>query len=134
MSPLEHIALALTRSLDVKGRSTRAEFWWFTLAWVLLASAAAAFDLFVLHADLIGNVFSGIAVPIVTVLLFIPHLSLSIRRLHDQNRRGWWLLVTGLPYVGFVLYGWWMSQPGTAGDNRFGPDPLPPPDNPTLYY
>ncbi len=134
MNPLESIIQALRRSLDFTGRSARAEYWWFTLAWALLAAAAAAFDLLVLKADLASNVFNGIAVPIATALVFIPHLSLSIRRLHDQNRRGWWLLATLLPYVGLLLYGWWMGQPGTQGENRFGPDPLPEPENPTKYF
>jgi uncharacterized membrane protein YhaH (DUF805 family) len=47
---------------------------------------------------------------------------------------GWWYLVTLLPTVGTLINIWWMTRPGTPGDNEYGPDPLPEPENPTLYF
>jgi uncharacterized membrane protein YhaH (DUF805 family) len=126
--------LPLKRALDFQGRSRRAEFWWFTLFWALLAGVAAAIDVALLGIDLLADIFNGRALLGAALLLFVPHLAVSVRRLHDQGMSGWWYLVTLLPTVGTLINIWWMSRPGTPGDNRFGPDPLPAPENPTLYF
>lgn len=134
MTPFENIRQALARSLDFRSRAARAEYWWFTLAWAIVASIAAAFDIFILHADLAADQQSDRALPVAISLILIPHLSLSIRRLHDQNMRGWWWLMTLLPYVGILIHLSWMTRIGTQGENRFGADPLPEPENPTKYF
>lgn len=134
MNPLEHIAHACRHSLDFTGRAARAEYWWFTLLWAVIASAAAAVDILLLHADLAADPLNGRALPAAMALILIPHLSLSVRRLHDQNMRGWWWLLTLLPWVGLPLHLSWMTRIGTQGQNRFGPDPLPEPENPTKYF
>jgi uncharacterized membrane protein YhaH (DUF805 family) len=134
MLPIEHIRQALRRSLDFHGRAARAEYWWFTLAWAIVAAIAAAFDIAVLNADLAADPLSGRALSVAMGLVLIPHLSLSIRRLHDQNMRGWWWLMTLLPYIGILIHLGWMTRIGSQGDNRFGCDPLPEPENPTKYF
>jgi uncharacterized membrane protein YhaH (DUF805 family) len=61
---------------------------------------------------------------IFSLLTFLPGLCLAIRRLHDVNRSGWWLLI-GFTIVGLffpLLY--WNCSKGTTGENRFGADPL----------
>ena len=134
MTPTENITQALKRSLDFSGRAARAEYWWFTLVWAVIAGAAVAFDMAMLGVDPVTNPQSGRAFPAALLLILIPHLSLSIRRLHDQNMRGWWWLITLLPYVGLLLHLSWMTRSGTEGDNRFGTDPLPASENPTKYF
>ena len=60
------------------------------------------------------------------ILLFLSNLIIVVRRLHDQNRSGWWLLLFCVPVVGIVwLLIWCLFIPGTNGENRFGPDPRP---------
>jgi uncharacterized membrane protein YhaH (DUF805 family) len=52
----------------------------------------------------------------------LPGLAVSVRRLHDTNRSGWWILLWFIPLIGIiVLIVWWVQQ-GTPGPNRFGPD------------
>ncbi|HYD12072.1 MAG TPA: DUF805 domain-containing protein [Allosphingosinicella sp.] len=81
---------------------------------------------------LFRTVFEAMGVPgilflIYSVLLFIPNLAVSVRRLHDQDKSGWWILIGFIPIVGgiwlLVLY----LLDGTRGPNRFGPDPKEPP-------
>jgi uncharacterized membrane protein YhaH (DUF805 family) len=55
--------------------------------------------------------------------LLLPSLAAGVRRLHDTDRSGWWLLIALVPLVGaIVLLVFWVLE-GTRGDNRFGPDP-----------
>ena len=55
--------------------------------------------------------------------LFLPGIAVSIRRLHDLDRTGWWLLLILTIIGGIVLLAWFCMR-GTVGPNRFGPDPL----------
>jgi len=51
-------------------------------------------------------------------------LALTFRRLHDRNKSGWWLLLLLIPLVDAIIILIWFMMRGTAGDNRYGPDPL----------
>ena len=103
------------------GRAQRKEFWLFYLAWFVLMGIAIVIDLFL-------SVF-GVAVGVAywfNIGLFCPYLAVSSRRLHDTNRKAWWLLMNLLPVIGWI--GLWVlfCFKGTEGDNGFGPDPLAP--------
>jgi uncharacterized membrane protein YhaH (DUF805 family) len=61
---------------------------------------------------------------IFSLAIFIPFISVSVRRLHDVNRSGWWLLIE-LTIIGLlfpILY--WFCKKGDEGENRFGPKPI----------
>ena len=53
-------------------------------------------------------------------------LLVTIRRFHDQDRSGWFILVGAIPYVGGLITIAFMCVPGTVGPNRFGMDPRNP--------
>jgi uncharacterized membrane protein YhaH (DUF805 family) len=57
------------------------------------------------------------------LVVLIPALALSVRRLHDTNRSGWWLLVLFIPIVGIFVFLYFMIQDSTPGANRYGPNP-----------
>ena len=57
------------------------------------------------------------------LVTFLPTLAVNVRRLHDINRTGWWTLIV-FTVVGVFLLLYWACKKGTAGPNRFGPDPL----------
>jgi uncharacterized membrane protein YhaH (DUF805 family) len=65
----------------------------------------------------------GILLCLYALATFIPNLAVSVRRLHDQDKSGWWILIALVPLIGgiwlLVLY----CMEGTRGPNRFGPDP-----------
>jgi uncharacterized membrane protein YhaH (DUF805 family) len=60
---------------------------------------------------------------VTSVILFLPGLAVGIRRLHDIDRSGWWVLIT-LTIIGIILLLVWACMRGTPGSNRFGTDPL----------
>jgi uncharacterized membrane protein YhaH (DUF805 family) len=65
--------------------------------------------------------------PIYTIYLLavlLPSISLSVRRLHDRDKSGWWCLIAFIPLIGAIILLIWFVLAGTPGDNRFGSDPL----------
>ena len=56
--------------------------------------------------------------------MFLPALAVSVRRLHDTDRSGWWILLMFVPVVGTIVLIVFFCLRGGAGRNRFGPDPL----------
>lgn len=106
------------------GRAVRSEYWWWTL-FVVLVTMALAFVDHLLLAPVIGfeafaedtpEPLSGIA----SLALLIPGLAVSVRRLHDIDRSGWWLLIVLIPIAGWLVLLWWFIQRGTEGPNQFG--------------
>lgn len=69
----------------------------------------------------------GLELPYLTMLyslaLLLPNIAVCMRRLHDIDRTGWWLLMMFLPIIGWIVLLVFYCQPGTAGANRFGEDP-----------
>jgi uncharacterized membrane protein YhaH (DUF805 family) len=98
------------------GRASRSEFWYWTLFAILVTLAAQIAD---------NALFDdpGLFAPLVSLALFLPGLAVSIRRLHDIDRTGWWWLIA-LTIIGLILLIIWACIKGTSGANRFGPDPL----------
>lgn len=84
LTPFEWAVLPLKRYAEFSGRAPRAEYWYFYLMTIIVGIVAAFIDL------AIGS--SGIVRAIVNLALFLPFLAVSVRRLHDTNRSGWWLL------------------------------------------
>ena len=116
---MEWMILPFRRFLEFTGRSRRKEFWMFTLLSVIAAIAAALIDLmFGFGPEQNGPV--GI---VVSLTFLIPSLSVSVRRLHDVDRSGWWLLLALIPILGWIVLIVWNCTDGTRGTNQFGPDP-----------
>ena len=72
-------------------------------------------ETFVMPVVSFSNAFS--------LITFIPSISVSVRRLHDINRTGWWLLI-GLTLIGLVLIIYWACVTSDEGDNQYGASPL----------
>lgn len=73
--------------------------------------------------------FSGLPVlpltifSLFTLLILVPSIAVQVRRFHDQNLSGWFVLLGLIPYLGALVILVFMLLPGTKGPNRFGPDP-----------
>ncbi len=164
---MEWMILPLKRYAQFSGRSTRREFWMWVLFLVIVSIMLAILDSVLglggateyggsslntptitgygygagVHGGWLTNIF-GLAV-------IIPNIAVSVRRLHDTDRSGWWILLPMAPYfagaalmfMGSLLIGGilafggfvcaivllvWYCTRGTTGPNRFGPDPLSP--------
>jgi uncharacterized membrane protein YhaH (DUF805 family) len=61
---------------------------------------------------------------IASLATFLPSLAVGIRRLHDRDQTGWWILLGLIAVIGWIILIVWFCMRGTVGPNRFGPDPL----------
>jgi uncharacterized membrane protein YhaH (DUF805 family) len=60
---------------------------------------------------------------VVALALFIPGLAVGVRRMHDQDKSGWWLLIAFIPIIGWIVLLVFYLTDGTRGTNQYGPDP-----------
>lgn len=112
-----------------KGRSSRAEYWYFSL-FNLIAAVVL-----VIISNVIGDT-NGIISNIYFLAITIPGLAVAVRRLHDTGRSGWMLLILLIPVIGAFWFLILMVIDSNPGDNKYGPNPkmsLPqmPPQAPT---
>jgi uncharacterized membrane protein YhaH (DUF805 family) len=107
---------------NFRGRAARSEFWWWQLFIVLGGIVATLLDLFANSSALGGS-------PLTTLfwlVTIIPDLAVTVRRLHDTDSSGWWILLALIPLIGMVVLIVWWCLEGSKGYNRFGADPLQP--------
>jgi uncharacterized membrane protein YhaH (DUF805 family) len=119
MTFTQAIASGFQNYVNFNGRAARSEFWYWFLFTVLVSIAAGLGD-GVLFPDTDVSPVSSLA----GLALFLPGLAVSIRRLHDLDRSGWWYLLIFIPLIGLIVLLIWNCTRGTVGPNRFGPDPL----------
>ena len=115
---------ALKKYAVFSGRARRKEYWLFMLLYFIAMVVAGLFDDLVVGERVAFDSTMGVFSWIVFLGLLIPSIAVSVRRLHDKNLRGWWVLLFLIPLIGtialFILY----CMRGTDGENRFGADPL----------
>mgnify|MGYP000628011175 CR=1 FL=1 len=106
--------------INFSGRSSRSEYWWPYL-FIIIVVIALSF-----LAGLLGNTIGGLVGIILMVFylaILIPSIAVGIRRLHDNDKSGWWFLLAFVPIASFYLLYLFVIK-GTDGPNRFGSDPL----------
>jgi len=101
--------------VDFNGRARRSQFWYFVLMNIIVGMIVGVIQ----QMLSLGTMLSGLY----TLAVFLPNLGLSVRRLHDVNRSGWWLLLAAIPIVGWIVLIYWDCVEGTPGPNEYGPDP-----------
>ena len=94
-------------------RATRAEYWYFVLFTIIVS--------FVL--GLFGKAGSVLSL-IFSLATFLPSLAVSVRRLHDGGRSGWWLLLIFIPILGWLVLLFFYVQSSQEEDNEYGPYPF----------
>jgi uncharacterized membrane protein YhaH (DUF805 family) len=132
---MEWMIMPLKRYADFSGRSRRKEYWMFVLFQILLLVplmlVAALFTAPVTapapdSADPMSSIGVLILVLVYLAVFFIPGLAVQVRRFHDQDKSGWFILLGFIPYLGGLILLVFMCIEGTRGPNRFGPDPKDP--------
>ena len=112
---------ALKKYADFSGRARRKEYWFFALFNILISLALGIID------NVLGTysaeAHTGLLEAIYSLAVLVPGLAVTVRRLHDTNRSGWWLLMVLIPLIGWAVLLVFMILDGTPGENRFGPDP-----------
>ena len=101
------------------GRARRSEYWYFFLFNFIVAFVLALIDVFILGGSESG--FLPLTI-LYSLAVIIPGLAVTIRRLHDIDRSGWWLLINFIPFGGIVLLIFYFMD-STPGDNEYGPNP-----------
>jgi uncharacterized membrane protein YhaH (DUF805 family) len=112
------ISTGFVKYVNFSDRACRSEFWYWTLFTVILSVVDNIIN-YQFHTNLPHL--------IVSLVLFLPNLAIYVRRLHDTNRSGWWLLICLIPLVGIIVLLVWAATKGTDGPNQYGPDPLADP-------
>ncbi|MEO1570024.1 MAG: DUF805 domain-containing protein [Bacteroidota bacterium] len=117
----------LSKYADFTGRARRSEYWYFTLFNLLVVIAAIA-----IGGGTVGFYGDGIGMPIFwaiygfvilySLAMLIPSLAVTVRRLHDTGRSGWWYLLSFVPF-GTLLLLYFFVVEGDYGPNAYGPDP-----------
>ncbi len=121
MGMQEAVRSVFSKYVDFTGRARRAEYWWFALF-----SVVVSLILMGLQSMLFGVAFGqmGILSGLWSLATILPSIAVGVRRLHDLDKSGWWLLIALVPIIGGLLLLYWFVQRGTVGQNQYGPDPV----------
>ena len=107
MGPIEAVTSVFRNYINFSGRAGRPEFWWFTLFAVLSTAL-------LILVPFLGWIY--------VLVLLLPSLAVTVRRLHDRDQSGWWAIASFFPFVNWILL-IYLAFPGTTGPNRYGPEP-----------
>lgn len=111
----------LKNYVGFSGRARRKEYWMFTLFSLIASVLLTVLD--VMFGTLDAASGWGLLGFLYFLAVLLPGLAVSVRRLHDIDKSGWWLLLILIPIIGALVLLVFAIMEGTRGDNRFGPDP-----------
>jgi uncharacterized membrane protein YhaH (DUF805 family) len=112
---------ALKKYTVFTGRARRKEYWFFVLFNILISMALAIVDYFTgtynaaYGMGLLGGLYA--------LAVLIPAIAVTVRRLHDTGRSGWWILIVLVPIIGGIWLLVLMVLDSEAGTNKYGPNP-----------
>ena len=115
MSFTEAVKSGFDNYVNFNGRARRSAYWYWTLFSVLASIVANIIDAVVGSAP-IFSLLVGLG-------LLLPGLAVSVRRLHDTDRSGWWILIGLIPIIGWIVLIVFYVQDSDPTENRFGPPP-----------
>lgn len=111
----------LKKYAEFNGRARRQEYWFFLLFNILISAFLATIDYFTGTFNFETGV--GLLSGIYSLGVLIPGISVTVRRLHDTDRSGWWLLISLIPVIGGIVLFIFMVLDSTPGNNEYGPNP-----------
>lgn len=100
-----------TNYANFNGRARPSEYWWFFLFNIIVAVIFGLIAMVVPALAILRILYS--------LATLIPGIAVGVRRLHDLDKSGWWLLIAFTVIGAFVLL-YWFTQPGTPGSNKYG--------------
>jgi uncharacterized membrane protein YhaH (DUF805 family) len=129
---VEAIRTVYGKYVTFSGRARRSEYWWWALYMLIAGGVIAAVEMRLglglgtvaggdgsIQAAYQGGLLTGIW----ALAHLIPGIAVAVRRLHDTDRSGWWLLIVFVPVIGVLVLLYFYVSRGTPGENRFGPHP-----------
>ncbi|MGA5298841.1 DUF805 domain-containing protein [Nucisporomicrobium flavum] len=121
VGPLGYWAGCYRKYATFSGRARRAEYWWYTLFNAVIYLALIAFGFLLGNSDG-SNAVLGILVAVFILVVFLPTLAVTSRRLHDAGLSGWWQLLGIIPLGGFAVLIMTLLD-SNNGPNKYGPEP-----------
>ena len=112
---------ALKKYADFSGRARRREYWFYMLFYVIIVCVLSIVDGFIGTTMQGGGI--GILAAIYVLAVFIPTLAVTVRRLHDTGRSGWWIFIELVPIVGFFILLYFLVSDSNPATNAYGPNP-----------
>ncbi len=119
MNLVEAVGSGFRNYVGFGGRACRSEYWYWALFVVIFSIVTFMLDSLLFPdnpARLLNSLFS--------LAVFLPGLAMAIRRLHDIDKSGWWVLIVLIPIVGLIIFIVWAIKQGDEANNRFGANPL----------
>ena len=115
----QSISSGFSNYVNFSGRSGRSEYWYWILFYILV----------VIVGSVIGAVAGETVATVISIgtllVFFLPSLAVGIRRLHDLDKSGWWVLISLIPIIGGLIILYFFVQPSDESENRFGDVPEP---------
>ena len=112
---------ALKKYATFEGRARRKDYWFFVLFNVLAIIVLEILD--VVLGTFSPETGFGLLSGLYAIAVLLPSLAVTVRRLHDTDRSGWWILINFIPLIGAIVLLIFTLLDGTPGSNRFGPNP-----------
>jgi uncharacterized membrane protein YhaH (DUF805 family) len=113
---------ALGKYAVFTGRARRSEYWYFVLFSCLIVIALASVGLYIAKVTGGPPTLAQYLADFFSLLILVPSLAVSVRRLHDIGMNGWWVLLNFVPLGGLVLL-YFFCQDSQSGENAYGPNP-----------
>ena len=119
MTFTQSIKTCFSKYATFKGRASRSEYWWWTLfnillgilIGVILGLSGASED----TVDIVSSIFA--------LLMLLPNIAVSVRRIHDSGRSGWWWWIILVPLAGPIFFLFLLVAKSQEGDNKYGEYP-----------
>jgi len=128
---MDYMLMPFMRYFDFAGRSRRKEYWMFFLLNLIIITVMTTV-LFGLgfsmdpYAASSGGPVTWLIFAVMglySLIVLIPSIAVQVRRFHDQDKSGWFVLINFVPYIGGLIVLVFMLLEGTRGPNKYGPDP-----------
>lgn len=116
---MNYYSVCLSKFADFSGRARRKEYWTFALVNGAIAVLLSLLDI-ACGED--SSAFTVI-IALFAIVILIPNLSVSVRRLHDIGKSGWYLLIGLIPLIGGLVLLVWTLMDSEPGDNQYGSNP-----------
>jgi uncharacterized membrane protein YhaH (DUF805 family) len=122
----------LKQYVDFSGRARRREYWMFVLVNVVIVIVLSLLDTLLGTGGFRtmsggGSFYAanslGLLSGLYSLAVLLPTIAVTVRRLHDTDRTGWWILLGFIPIIGGIVLLVFYVLEGTRGPNRYGPDP-----------
>lgn len=110
-------------SLDLNGRSSRSEYWYYQLFLLMVLGIISLFGLLFADSESYFATFLLVVGILSMIVLGPANICVTVRRLHDVNRSGWFIWLNLIPYIGSFILLYFLVQPSYNGENEYGPIP-----------